>query len=871
MFRKPWRFMEWLFRLRYGKSAEFVLGDVMEEYTIGGKSRWWVCRQLWSTYGPAPAALSIRKEKQEQMTWPIGNEIRYAARTLSRNPGFAALAIVTIALGVGGNAAIFSLLNAVALRPLPVPDSGQLVSVYQIFQGKRSRSVMGEESMFSVEEYRTYRDTNHVFTGIVAYSPFLEATLGGETPHEYLGTYGSCNYFDLLGEAPAIGRGFLPSDCAAAGSGAVVVLSHDLWRDRFSSDPDFAGKAVILNGTPFTVVGVAQPAFHGTEAAYSYFWVPFTAEPVLAARNGAKVYGNANMSWLSLIGKLKPGEAMAHVRADLAVIAARIDRQYPGRSTTLAIDTATFASLPEARGIVMGVGAVILTAVAMVLLIVCANLANLLLARAVGRQKEIAIRLAVGATRAQLVRQLITESLLVALVGGAVGCAASFAAFGAILRSIQSHLPREVPQFHLQTGPDWRVLAYSLAITIVTGMGFGLVPALRATKIDLQGASKRPRGFLRGGLVGAQVAVCMTLLIAAGLLLHALYDAQNVDPGFQMKDTLTVAFHLDGMNYETARATEFQRQLLEAAAALPGVDAVAQARVTPLSDNHVGYGGLTPSGSTQERNAEVNVVSPGYFSMLHLPIVRGREFRNGETNAAIVTESTARRWWGGADAIGQTIRVDSSPISQVVVVGVARDAQISHLGRSNDTYVYFTASPEDQSHLQLLVHSRLNQQAAIRRLVHRLDPNLALDIAPLEDNLKWWRTPVSIAGALAGSLGALALLIALLGIYGVAAFMAGRRVREIGIRMALGADAAAVQQLILRQSMLPVLIGAVLGIAGCAAVSKVLSGILFGLSAYDPLAFVGVPILLIGCAALASHLPARRASRIDPVHALRHE
>jgi putative ABC transport system permease protein len=576
------------------------------------------------------------------------------------------------------------------------------------------------------------------------------------------------------------------------------------------------------------------------------------------------------MSWLVLIGRMKEGATLMQVRADLAVINARNDREHPGMNTTLAIDTATFASMPEARTIITGVGSVILAAVGMVLLIVCANLANLLLARAAGRRREIAIRLSVGATRWRLIRQLMTESLMIALLGGAIGTAASFWSFQAILRVIIAHLPSGVPQFTLNLGPDLRVLGYSLAMTILTGAAIGLLPALRATNLN-PGAVARPGGFLRGALVGAQVAACMILLIAAGLMLHALYAAQTIDPGFEMKNTVVVSFNLRNQGYTEQGAGAFQRDVMERVAALPGVDGVAQAVVIPLSGS--GWGReITPSGQSQELQTGYNVISPGYFPMLGIPIVRGRNFTEGETNAAIVTETTARRFWPGQDAVGKTLTTDDPQVLQVV--GVVHDAQVSHLGRSDETFMYMPAGPKDQMQLQLLVHSNLaarNALGSLQAVIWAAEPNIATEIAPLEDNLELWRTPSRIVGILAGSLGGLALLIASMGIYGVTAFAVSRRVREIGIRMALGADGGAVKKMILRQSMRPVLIGAAVGIAGCAGVSQVLSSMLFGISAYDPVAFMCVPVLLIGVALLASHMPARRATKVDPMIALRYE
>ncbi len=877
--RKFPRVVEFLLRLRYGKSSEHVLGDVMEEYTMGGQSKRWVWRQLFSTYGADRGSHPTvgRRNRlphtentglRNRLPHGIWNDVRYAARTMARNPGFAAVAVITIALGVGMNSGIFSLLNAVALRPLPVQDAGKVVSVYQSMHGKISRGVHGEESMFSVAEYETYRDTNHVFTGVAAYAPMVRVTLGGANPTLIVGTYASCNYFDVLGGRIANGRGFVAADCAGAGTGSVVVLSDELWRGTFGADPAIVGKSVILNRQVFTVAGVAAAGFHGTEAMYSAFWAPFTIQQVLEPAN-RRIYGNPNMSWLVMMGRLRDGVTLKQARTELAVIAARIDSGVPGRTTTLSIDTATFASMPEMRTMVTGVGAVILAAVGMVLLIVCANLANLLLARAAGRQREIAIRLSVGATRGRLMRQLMTESLLIATIGGVLGCVASYWCFAALLHVVLSHLPKGVPEFELNLGPDVRVLGYSLAMTILTGLGFGLLPALRATKLNPGGLSMdRAGGKLRGMLVGAQVAVCMILLIAAGLMLHALYAAQTIDPGFDTKNNIAVGFELRQQGYTPQQATAFYRDLRRSVAALPMVEGVALVQDFPLGDDHMG-GQMKLTGSGRELGAEMNIVSGEYFGLLGIPIVRGRTFQAGETGVAIVSETTARKFWEGEDPIGKTMADENDGFFEVV--GVVKDAQVSHLGRSNESYVYFPPTAKNGMRLQLLVRSKVQALKDVRAAVLKVDPNLAIDVAPLEANLEWWRTPSRIVGILAGTLGGLALLIAAMGIYGVTAFAVSRRVREIGIRMALGADAGSVKRLILRQSMRPVLIGAVVGIAGCAGVSRVLSSMLFGVSAWDLWSFAGVPVVLIAIALLASGMPARRATRVDPMVALRYE
>ncbi len=795
------------------------------------------------------------------------NDLRYAARTLSNNLGFATIAILAVALGIGVNTGIFSLLNSVALRPLPVPRAEQLTSVYQTFHSSSRRAIHGSASFFSIDEYETYRDQNRVFDGLLAYAPFVSATLGGEIPRPIEGQYASCNYFDVLDEPAALGRAFLASDCLAAGN-AVAVLSDDLWRSAFNADPSIAGKTVLLNGRGFTIAGVAPAGFHGTEAAFAAFWVPLAAHGTLEPQ--ATFLDKRDTSWLVLMGRTKSGIPLAQVRADLSVIAGHIDAaSEPGRRTTLTIGPATFASMPEVRTLVTGVGAVILVAVGLVLLVACANVANLLLARAAGRQKEIAIRLTVGATRWRLVRQLMTESMLIAFLGGLLGWAAAIWSFDAILAAVSTHLPKAIPQFALNLAPDARMFAYTLAITVATGIVFGLAPALSASRWDIHRELKSG-GFLRQSLVGVQIAVCMILLIAAGLMGRALNRAQNIDPGFEMKNVTTIALNLAPHGYTAPRAAAFQRQMMERMSSIPGVDAVAQTAVTPLSDSHNFEQFKLPSQADSDMTIEVNYISPGYFALLNIPIVRGRNFTQGEASAGapviIPTESAARRLWPGQDPIGRVIEDDKT---QYQVIGVARDTQVSHLGRSDETYLYLPAGPKQQLKETVLVRAANPISNQLREALRAADPNLAAEIAPLEDNLEWWRTPSRLVAILGGSLGALALVLAAIGVYGVVSFGVSRRIREIGIRMALGAEAREVHKLILTQAMRPVLIGAFIGIAGCAAVSRILSSMLFGLSSYDPVAFTVVPAFLIAIALAASYIPARRATRIDPMAALR--
>ncbi|MGD0301387.1 MAG: ABC transporter permease [Bryobacteraceae bacterium] len=878
----PWPIVL-LFRLRFRRSAESALGDLMEEWSAGNGSPRWLWRQAVSMLWPGTGGSHVaypQKENDMNMLSTFWSDLRYAARTLRKNPGFTTVAVLAISLGIGVNTGIFTVLNGVALRPLPLPGASDIVSVYQSIRGLKSRNVHGAPSFFSWPEYKSYRDDNHVLSGLAAYSPFLAVTLGGQQPQQLFGQLASCNYFEVLNEPPALGRAFSASDCAVAHEGAVVVLSDNLWRTTFAADPAIVGTSIVLNRQPFMVIGVAPAGFQGTEPIPAAFWAPVTMQALL--ERGTDWFEEPNMSWLVLLGRTKSGVSRSQVRADMAVIAGRIDQLTPGRKTKLQIETGTFLSMPEARKYITIVGVVLLAAVGMVLLIACANVANLLLARAASRQKEIAIRLSVGASRGRLIRQLLTESMLIALLGGALGSLIAVWSFEAIMDFILSHLPHGTPPLAVGVGPDIRVLGYALLLTLITGIVFGLVPAWQASRPDVNTALKQSGiggksadGFLRHALVGTQVAVSMVLLIAAGLLLRGLYQAQTIDPGFEMKNVAVVSFDLRGQGYDDARAGLFQRQALDRLAALPGVDTVAEAGNSPLSDSHRGTVFSLP-GQPGDYQVELNEVSPEFFSLLGIPIVRGRNLTGTEARTGapvtIVTESTARRFWPNQDPIGKIVRMDDK--SDMQVIGVAKDAQVSHLARSNETFLYLPAGPKQQVRMQLLVHGVdgfASMAAGIRAAIHSIDPGLVVDVARLEDNLEFWRGPSRIAAILAGALGALGMLLACVGVYGVVSYAVSRRVREIGIRMTLGADAHEVRSLILRQAMRPVAIGALVGIAGCAAVSQILSGMLFGLSSHDPVAFVVVPLVLLSVALAASYIPARRATQVDPMIALRYE
>jgi predicted permease len=847
----------------------------------------------------------LKEETRESWGWiwleQFAQDVRYGARSLAKNPGFTIVAVFAVALGIGVNAGIFSVLNGVALKLLPVPAADQIVSIDELFSGKVHRNVHGEPGLFSFSEYKHYRDNNRVFSGLLAYAPFIgEVPLGGETPKPLIGASTSCNFFDVLQEHPTLGRPFLETDCSAPGANPVAVMSDELWRTQFAADPNILGKTISLNRTKFTVIGVAASGFRGLDPWPSQFWVPLTMQEALEP--GRDLLPEDNTGWLAILGRIRPGISLDEVRANLTVIAATLDRQYPERITKLVIHRATFLGRSEERSVAFGIGGIVLAAVGLVLLLACANVANLLLARASARQKEITIRRSIGGSRSRIVRQLLTESLLIAFLGGTLGSLMVFWSIGGIAHYLLSHLPREAPALMWDVRPDLHVWGYSLLLTAVTGIVFGLAPALHATRQDLSSALKgdsaiffcktaggrrrrflrgSPRGTLRGStlratLVGVQAAVCMVLLIAAGLLMRGLYTAQVADPGFEMKGIVQARFDLSSaQGYNPQRAQSFQRDLIARIKSLPAIDQVEQARVTPLGDQFLGTE-FTLSTETDPRQIEFNVVSPRFFSMLGMPIVRGRTFTDIETKTdagvLVVTESTARQLWPGKDPIGQTLRDDEK--KQYQVVGVVRDSQASHFGHSDGIFAYMPAGPQEQLTAQILIRTANTSAAtinAIREAARATDPDLIVDVSNLEENLEIWRAPSRIVAALSGVLGALALLLAAIGVHGVVSYGVSQRIREIGIRLALGANRHEMVNLVLRQAMRPVIIGGAIGILIAAAVSQVLAGVLYGIGTHDPIAFIGVPIFLLAIAFLSSYLPARRASRLDPTAALRHE
>ncbi|HEY6270654.1 MAG TPA: ABC transporter permease, partial [Terriglobales bacterium] len=849
------------------------LEAAVEEKVRSGMSEAEALRATRAEMGSTTAVKEqVHRAGWESAAQDFARDLRFGARMLRRSPSMTLVAVLTLALGIGINAGIFTILNGAAMRLLPVPHAQDLLMMSQDFSkslGPIHRNVHNNASLFSYSEYQQYRDHNQVFTGLLAYVPFVKASLGGPHPESLLGTLVSCNYLQVLEVQPALGPGFNDSDCAADAS-PVVVLSDKLWRTSFAADPNIAGKSIRLNHASFIVVGIASPDFHGTEPVESDFWIPLTLQKTLV-RDRDFLHDDF-VSWLGLIGRIKPGISPTQAHADLAVIAARLDHLQKNRVTTIEIEQATLFSVPEERSLLLGAGAVLLVAVGLVLLVACANVANLLLARATTRRKEIAVKRALGASRSRLIRQLLTESLLLASCGAVLGTIVAFWVFASLLRILLSHLPPGTPTFFVNVSPDFHVLAYMVALTLFTGITFGLAPALNATRADLTLAMKDDGaetqagsgrgGWMRSTLVAVQIAVCMVLLLAAGLLLRGLERTRTIDPGFSMKNTALISFDLVGAGYDDQRAQEFQQRLIDRVSAIPGVDVVAQAGVSPLSHDHV-IDSFSIPGRKEDYDIEFTNVSPGYFLLLRIPIVRGRNFTEAENRAGspvvILTESTARRMWPGEDPLGKSLRDGAgSPGTDLQVVGIAKDAEVALLGEIPKLYLFLPAGPKEQSKMLLMAHGSSDFTAIatdIRTAAQALDPELAVRVAKLEDNMELWKSLARIPSVLSGALGGLALLLASIGVYGMVSYAVSRRIREVGIRMALGAGVGNITSLIVRQSMRPVIAGALAGMACCAAISRLMTSVLYGISPWDPVSFLLVPGFLFAVALVACWLP----------------
>ena len=827
-------------------------------------------------------------------------DIRYGVRGLWKRPGFTAIAVVTLSLGIGANSVIFSLVNATLMRRLAVAQPENLVYVFNGDPG----------SVFSYPDYSELRDQNQVFDGLIAWGGISASLNSNDQTDQVGGAIVSGNYFDVLGVHAALGRVISPDDDRTPGAHPVVVLGNGFWQRRFAGDKNIVGRQLLLNGQSFTIIGVTPPEFGGAQfGVVRDFYVPMMMQAVMrpprAGYSGEKnpdLLKVRNNRWLYSVGRLKPGVSREQAQSAMVAIAKQLELTYPdiNRNRTVRLLSFNEGEDPAQQRQLSSVAKLLMSVVGVVLLIACANVANLLLARGSARTKEIAVRLAIGANRRRIVRQLLTESVLLAALGGGVGLLLAWW----IAAAMKAAPP---PPGALPVTPDFavdlRVLLFTLGLSTLAGIIFGLAPALRASRPELVSALKdetaavferRHRFNFRNLLVVAQVALSVVLLIAAGLFLRSLRRAQAIDPGFDADRVVTLPLNINLLRYTKPQGREFYRQVIERVEAIPGVESASLARIVAVSggartsslliegrtgtDNQFRSEGSGVAGG-DANSVNSNVVGFKYFQTLGIAFSRGRDFNAQDTEerprAVIVNEAFVRRHFPGEDALGKRLSFNGVSGPWQEIVGVVHDSKYLNLAELPAPVAYLPLTQNHETGMSLHVRTAVDPPliaATIRHEVQALEKNLPVAVpARMSESINNSLYAARMGAMLLGVFGSLALLLSSVGLYGVMSFTVARRTRELGIRVALGAQRSDVFKLVLSQGMAMVAIGIGLGLAASVMVTRLLTSFLYDVSTTDRVTFASIPLVLLIVGMLACYLPARRAMKVDPLTALRYE
>lgn len=810
-------------------------------------------------------------------------DVRYGMRGLLRSPLFAATAILSLAIGIGANVTIFSVASGLLLRPLPgLTDPARIVDVGRTQNG----------SGFDTSSYPNYRDFRERVTTLEGvYAARLEPvpmslSENGEAERVY-GMIVSGNFFEVLGTRAYTGRLLQDADDRSIGNSPVAVIGYDLWVRRFASQPDVLNRMVVLNGHSFTIVGVAPRGFQGTTLLKPDLWVPISAIAQAMPRTSTDLLNSRPAVWLFMGGRLKPGVTVAQAHAEAVAIGDSLQREYPNENRGKSFRVDRTALVPGEISAVAGFVGLLMAIVGLVLLIACINLSGMLLARGAARQREIAVRLAIGASRSRLVRQLLTETAILFVLAGLAGTLISIW-LTTVLWSLVPALPIPV---YVDVTSDWRVLGFALGLAIVAGGLAGLAPALQSTRLDFASALKTDafergpgRLRLRSAFVVGQVTISLVLVIAAGLFLRALQHAASIEPGFDGRNVEIVSLDLSVAGYKDGTVQPFVRELTTRAASLPGVAAASAAIDLPLDGNRIGLGGirvprLTPTPGEESFETDWNAVEPGYFRALRLPLTLGRDFTDtdvkGALPVAIVNEAFARIAWPGAHPIGQQIeQLAGGRATVLTIVGITSNAKLVTLDAETAPCVYVPFAQEDILRVNLVVRSTDGQTMIpqVRSVLRQMNQYLPINTAmSLSDLTSLEVMPQRIAATAAGSFGIVGLLLAAIGLYGVTAYAVSRRTREIGIRIALGAAPAKVMRMVLGHALLLAGIGVAVGIVIAGIASQVLHSLLFGVPSLDLFTFASASLLFVAMTLVASYVPARRAMRVNPLEALRAE
>lgn len=877
--RRLWKRLQWLrhrkqFDADLAEELEFHRQLKQEELQAAGltepESRDAARRRMGNLALATEDARGIWLWHSLETLW---QDFTYGLRGLARHRGFTLTAVLTLALGIGVNTSLFTGFNAMVFRSWDVRDPGRVAGVFTVRQ-----TPSGETRYRGMPypEFAILRDQTKQMAGLVALRN------GGDQMRTDAGAasrlsvnYVSGGYFQLLGVEPAWGRTFLNEEDQIADPRAVAVLTHATWVNQFGSDRSVVGRTIALNYKPFVIIGVLPEGFKGTEIVGPDLWLPMAAMKIL--RPDSKELTNADQCCTAVFGRLAPNVDRAQAREELTAIQRRAAERFNHPPTPIYLSRASFMVAPDIQRKVMPTMLLLFLAVSLVLLIACANVANLLLARGAARRHEIGVRLSLGAGRFRIIRQLLTESLSLGLLGGVAGIGIGFVLPGFVL----SHVADEPLALQLQ--PDLRVLLYTLAVSIFASVACGLIPALHTTNTDLnsamkgagskQGPHKGP-SRLRTALLGAQVAFSLVLLGSTGLILRGLQRATQIDPGFNTSGVAVVALDLRLLDYNATRAQDYLRRLIERTAALPGVDSVSSAVIAPLGNSRmatdVRVKGRESLAKTGLNVVSFNVVSARYLETLRIPLLQGRGFQESDRGRrlAVINEVMAQRFWPGQNPIGRQFDTEGT----YEVVGVSRNTQEIQIGRATEPFYY--ALSEGEPDTQLLVRFKDPQHPLLTELTAlptQLDPGVRPRLKMLDESRQSQLRNARMAAAISGGLGLLALMLACVGIYGVTAFVVQQRFREIGIRMALGAQRRDVLALLLSQNLRVVVVGSILGLVASIFVAGALRQFLYGISPLDPAAHLAMTAILLSAALLATFLPARRAATIQPVVVLRQE
>jgi predicted permease len=810
-------------------------------------------------------------------------DLRFGIRQMLKAPGFAIATILTIALGIGATTAIFSLVNAVLLRPLPFADPDRLVAAGPL-NDRRIESANSVDSM-SYPDFFDWRAQNHSFSALAAYRDNTFTLTGAGEPRHLDGQITSADFFKVLGVEPVLGRGIaLPDEKVGT---HVVVLSHELWRTAFNSDPAIIGRGITLDSKSYTVIGVVPTGFEfPIQTPAPQLWTSL-ADDAYDPTGDKPVTEQRGAHMLGLVGRLRPGVSIDQAKADLSVIARNLAAQYPD-SNSHYVSADVISQLTVLVGDTRSALRMLFAAVVLMLLVACANVAGLLLARASRRRSEIAIRSAMGASRGQIVRQFLAESILLSMVGGVLGIFLAVLLLHGVLRVLPADLPRAA-----SIGMDSTVLAFSFAVSLLTGLLFGVLPALRTAQVDPSVALRdgtrtatigRGQHRLQNSLVIAQTAVGLVLLIGAGLLIRSFVRVLQVDPGFDRRNVLTASLDLPQNRYSHDKQIEFYQDLLPRLRSMPGVVSASAGWPLPLSPTGIG---ITfdieerPQPESERAVSRVSIVEPGYFHTLRVPLLRGREFLDTDTPKSkpvvVVNQAFANKFFPGEDIIGKRINpgLGDEVVTDVKreIVGVVGNVKVGHLTRDMVPEMYLPFSQSVVVPPKLVLRSAADPVSlisALRSQVAQIDKNLPLyEVRTMDDVFSRSAARQRFQALLVSAFAVISLLLCAIGLYGLLSYLVAQRTLEIGVRMALGAPRQSVLAMVLRRGMVLAAIGVLLGVAVSMALTNLLKGMLFGVRPLDALTFVGVSAVLLLVCLLASSGPAYRAARLDPVKTLR--